>query len=369
MPPSKKNRKGRPKTKNEDTHAADVRWCIENKENLTFPLFADHFGLSEMRFAYNRYNRILEKYLKDKSLEEDFATWNNSPSAEEYWTSRTHKATIKRSRRQAAQHIQKTVTNEYLQLEKLNNEGSISVTSSTGSDYAESQKKVHYKLTFDELGNNSLKTPKSTYLLSEDQKDFKKRVALSSITILPVDKLSVLNRHSLNDDCYRMVRSFKSAVEEGNNAITADLGQFSDGLSHFIYCILTYALNIINIDRRQQAQQQQVLELRKSEPNFITKYVANLIQNIAFAYSQHLVVRWDTSSCAYDGSKKKKRPDFIISTVDGCEIGCGEVKPPCSHADLVEEDLCRVPEHLKRQLHKRLEVASYEKELVTFGFF
>jgi hypothetical protein len=66
--------------------------------------------------------------------------------------------------------------------------------------------------------------------------------------------------------------------------------------------------------------------------------------------------------------KKKKHPDFTISTIDGCEIGCGEVKTPCAHANLVEEGLCRVPEHFKSQLNKRLEVVLYEKELETFDF-
>lgn len=43
-------------------------------------------------------------------------------------------------------------------------------------------------------------------------------------------------------------------LEEGKNIISADLDPFSDGLGPFIYCILTYALSIINIDQKQQTQ-------------------------------------------------------------------------------------------------------------------
>ncbi|CEJ00518.1 hypothetical protein RMCBS344292_14571 [Rhizopus microsporus] len=69
-----------------------------------------------------------------------------------------------------------------------------------------------------------------------------------------------------------------------------------------------------------------------------------------FAYQDHILFRWDTSSEVYNESKKKKRPDFIICTSD-------------------EEDRCQVPEHLKKQLHKRFQVASEEKELAMLGFF
>ncbi|KAI9006742.1 hypothetical protein CLU79DRAFT_840686 [Phycomyces nitens] len=66
---------------------------------------------------------------------------------------------------------------------------------------------------------------------------------------------------------------------------------------------------------------------------------------------------------------KKKRPDFIICAFDGLEVGCGEIKAPNTNSNEVEEGRCRVPEHLKKQLHKRLQVALDEKELVTFGVF
>ncbi|CAO3679529.1 hypothetical protein G6F70_001842 [Rhizopus microsporus] len=87
-----------------------------------------------------------------------------------------------------------------------------------------------------------------------------------------------------------------------------------------------------------------------------------------FAYQDHILFRWDTSSEVYNESKKKKRPDFIICTSDGIEVGCGEIKPPDTNSSDVEEDHCQVPEHLKKQLHKRLQVASEEKELATLGF-
>lgn len=66
---------------------------------------------------------------------------------------------------------------------------------------------------------------------------------------------------------------------------------------------------------------------------------------------------------------RKMRPDFIILVCDGNEVGCGEIKPPTATANELKEDRCRIPEHMKRQLPRRLQSASDEKKLVTFGFF
>ncbi|RCH96856.1 hypothetical protein CU097_010972 [Rhizopus azygosporus] len=88
-----------------------------------------------------------------------------------------------------------------------------------------------------------------------------------------------------------------------------------------------------------------------------------------FAYRDHILFRWDTFSEVHDESKKKKRPNFIICTSDGIEVGCGEIKLSDTNFSDVEEDRCRAPEHLKKQLYKRLQVASEEMELLMLGFF
>lgn len=214
-----------------------------------------------------------------------------------------------------------------------------------GSEYAESEQNSVYRLTFDELNDGSLKRSISQYMLNKKQSTFQKRMGLSSITFRPAENIFTLKRHSLSDDCYLMVRQFKRAVEESKTSIPANWGQAYENFGPLLYCILTHTLNTINIDKKYENQKQH--PARKSESNFITKYITNFLQNIIFAYHDHLFVRWDTSSEVYDESKRKKRPDFTICSFDGFEVGCGEIKPPNTNSHHVEEDRCRIPEHLK----------------------
>lgn len=52
---------------------------------------------------------------------------------------------------------------------------------------------------------------------------------------------------------------------------------------------------------------------------------------------------------------------------NGQEVGCGEIKPPDTTPQLVEEDRARTAETLKRQLHVRIMKSKDPKEFVTFG--
>ncbi|KAG0941112.1 hypothetical protein G6F32_008545 [Rhizopus arrhizus] len=300
-----------------------------------------HFALTDKQFAYNRYARILKKYIKDEAFETNFKIWRKSDSAEDYWIEKIHSSTTKKSRRNAALHIQKAVINEYSQLDKyLERESTLSDTTTNESEYTESEQHSVYRLTFDELNDNSLKSSTSKYVLYKKQTKFNKRMGLSCITFPPAEKLFILKRHSLSDGCYLMIRQFKRAVEETKPSIPADWSQPSDKFWPLLYSMLTYTLNIINIDQKNAHLKQHVV--KKSEPDFITKYVTNFLQNIMFAYQDHLFFRWDTSSKAYDESKKKKRPDFIICTSDGFEVGYGEIKPPDTNSNEEKEDRCRV---------------------------
>lgn len=283
----------------------------------------------------------MKKYIKDEAFETNFKIWRRSDSAEDYWIEKIHSSTTKKSRRNAALHIQKAVINEYSQLDKyLERESTLSDTTTNESEYTESEQHSVYRLTFDELNDNSLKSSTSKYVLYKKQTTFNKRMGLSCITFPPAEKLFILKRHSLSDGCYLMIRQFKRAVEETKPSIPADWSQPSDKFWPLLYSMLTYTLNIINIDQKNAHLKQHVV--KKSEPDFITKYVTNFLQNIMFAYQYHLFFRWDTSSKAYDESKKKKRPDFIICTSDGFEVGCGEIKPPDTNSNEEKEDRCRI---------------------------
>ncbi|KAI9344106.1 hypothetical protein BD770DRAFT_295884, partial [Pilaira anomala] len=48
-------------------------------------------------------------------------------------------------------------------------------------------------------------------------------------------------------------------------------------------------------------------------------------------------------------------------------VGCGEIKPLNTPAKVIEEDLCRMAEFLKKKLHQRMIDAVKVSELQTFG--
>ncbi|KAL0088383.1 hypothetical protein F4703DRAFT_1845866 [Phycomyces blakesleeanus] len=217
--------------------------------------------------------RILKKYIKIKALEANFEIWRKSDFADDYWTKRLRSSTARKSGRKAAEHVHKAIINEYAQLDKhLEGESALSDTTTDGSDYIESEQHFVYWLTFDELNDKSLKRSSSKYVLNKKQSTFNQRLGLSSITLIPAEEMFTLKRHSLNDDCYLMVRQFKRAVEESKLSIPADWSQSSDSLRPLLYCVLTYTLNIINIDRKHEHTKQDIV--RTPEPNFINKYVA-----------------------------------------------------------------------------------------------
>jgi hypothetical protein len=61
------------------------------------------------------------------------------------------------------------------------------------------------------------------------------------------------------------------------------------------------------------------------------------------------------------------RPDCIIITYNGVEVGTIEIKPLDKCNELVSVDKCKVAEICKRQLHLRMRIARTTKEFVTFG--
>ncbi|KAI8373495.1 hypothetical protein EDC96DRAFT_563056 [Choanephora cucurbitarum] len=62
-----------------------------------------------------------------------------------------------------------------------------------------------------------------------------------------------------------------------------------------------------------------------------------------------------------------KRPDVLLLSEDGVELGNGEVKPFGASPKEVEEDEARVPEMMKQQLHRRLVSSRSTKEHQAFG--
>lgn len=72
--------------------------------------------------------------------------------------------------------------------------------------------------------------------------------------------------------------------------IAVDRSQPPCKFQPYLYNILTYTLNIINIDKRIARLQQGFMT---SESDFITKYLSNFLQSIIFAFQDCLFLRWD----------------------------------------------------------------------------
>lgn len=67
-----------------------------------------------------------------------------------------------------------------------------------------------------------------------------------------------------------------------------------------------------------------------------------------------------------NGVTNQRRPDMLF-TLQGIEVGYGEIKPPDTNCALLDEDRARISELCKRQLHTRIKQAKSEKEFVTYG--
>ncbi|CAO3677137.1 unnamed protein product [Rhizopus stolonifer] len=107
----------------------------------------------------------------------------------------------------------------------------------------------------------------------------------------------------------------------------------------------------------------------QSEIDYIVKYVSCLLQNM-FSMDDPLSIDWDITSFATREIPEgycAPRPDCIIISHNGIEVGTIEIKPLYTCKGLVEVDFCRIGELCKRQLHLPMKVAKTTKEFKTFG--
>ncbi|CAO3611263.1 unnamed protein product [Mucor hiemalis] len=83
-----------------------------------------------------------------------------------------------------------------------------------------------------------------------------------------------------------------------------------------------------------------------------------------------LSIDWDTTSFAVKEiplGYSSFRPDCIIITHNGEEVGTVEINPLDTSKNLVDTDVCKIAEICKHQLHLRMKVAKSTKEFKTFG--
>ncbi|KAG1039035.1 hypothetical protein G6F43_012592 [Rhizopus delemar] len=107
----------------------------------------------------------------------------------------------------------------------------------------------------------------------------------------------------------------------------------------------------------------------QSEIDYIVKYASCLLQNV-FSMDDPLSIDWDITSFATRKIPEgycAPRPDCIIISHNGIEVGTIEIKPLSTCKRLVKVDFCRIGELCKRQLHIQMKVAKSTKEFRTFG--
>lgn len=67
---------------------ADVRWCIDNKDDLSLVTYVDHFTLASRGYAVRRYKHIIKKYIpRDERgrLLSELKFFKNTVRYYQYW--------------------------------------------------------------------------------------------------------------------------------------------------------------------------------------------------------------------------------------------------------------------------------------------
>jgi hypothetical protein len=116
---------------------------------------------------------------------------------------------------------------------------------------------------------------------------------------------------------------------------------------------ISCALYLLSMQIKKSNQVLPSIKFNSSEHNrefdYTLKHIFLLINTLFMTSKVHL--DWDTTSNIYiecpDDSIQHCRHDLILSTLDGLEIGTGEIKPPNTSSELVDVDRSKIAESLK----------------------
>jgi hypothetical protein len=249
-----------------------------------------------------------------------------------------------------------------------------SETIESNDEYYDSSVVIYYKLTQDEVG---FKMDMKKKRLRPTCRGFPARLKLSNIVYSSTPTLEF--SRCLFVDCNGIgdiISNFNRCISDNCDTFTVDYSKINSKYQPIVDA-LSYSFNIIYTKKLVMQTPQKSMPIvstnkkrkqKKQEADFIIKYVNNFFQNLFFMHRTKLFYRWDSTSDIYDNSITKKRPDFIITTIAGLEVACGEVKPPGTSEELLDIDRSRVQEHCKRQLHGRMYHAQSTKEFIVYGF-
>ncbi|KAI7861235.1 hypothetical protein BDF14DRAFT_1962487 [Spinellus fusiger] len=192
-----------------------------------------------------------------------------------------------------------------------------------------------------------------------------KRLSLSSIKI--IKKTIPLPKYTLHENVYSMIKEWQTAINEQKDMFFPSV-QLTTPNDFCIYNMLSTIF--INTKKNSVRGRDNIkYKYSQSETDYIVKHVSCLLQNM-FSVDDFLSIDWDITSFATKEIPQgycAPRPDCIIISYDGVEVGNIEIKPVNAYKSLVDIDFCRIGELCKRQLHLRMKVAKTTKEFKTFG--
>ncbi|CEJ00001.1 hypothetical protein RMCBS344292_14071 [Rhizopus microsporus] len=222
-------------------------------------------------------------------------------------------------------------------------------------------KKRKYILDISEIQSQTNLKPKKldVKLTVED------RLSLSSIMM--VKDVSPLTKYKLSENTSKMIEEWQSAIKKKKETFIPSAMPTSNGE----FCIYIMLSSIFINTKRESIRKSNNVKFKytQSEIDYIIKHVSGIVQNI-FSMDHILSTDWDTTSLAVKEVCQRYtafRPDCLIITYNGVEVGTIEIKPLDTCKELVDIDACRVAEICKRQLHLRMKVAKTTKEFATFG--
>ncbi|CAO3611251.1 unnamed protein product [Mucor hiemalis] len=192
----------------------------------------------------------------------------------------------------------------------------------------------------------------------------KDRLSLSHIKM--AQNIVPLDAYVLNENVHTMIKEWQCAINEEKDTFIPSLMP-TDKQEFCIYVMLSSIF--LSTKHSIRASEDIKYRYAQSEIDYIVKHVSSILQNI-FAMDDRLSIDWDTTSFAVKEIPRgysSFRPDCIIITYKGEEVGTAEIKPLGTSKNLVDTDVCKIAEICKRKLHLRMEAAKSAKEFKTFG--
>ncbi|CAO3658616.1 unnamed protein product [Rhizopus stolonifer] len=104
-----------PPKKKQRVIAADIHWCISNRDSLTLKSFADEFGLLDRQYAVARYTSIIDnRHFADdqEQLQSELNLFRKSEAFKLYWLERSRTSTQLDAHTNCAEYVHAVIEKE-----------------------------------------------------------------------------------------------------------------------------------------------------------------------------------------------------------------------------------------------------------------